>query len=94
MHNILQSLLFTYHVELRQVDRLVFPSLKGKVKVAQSCPTVCLPVDYTVHGFLQDRILECVAIPFPRESSQPRDRTQVSHTAGRSLPAELLQWKK
>ena len=38
-------------------------------------------MDYTVHGILQVRILECVAIPFSREFSQPRDRTQVSHTA-------------
>ena len=41
------------------------------------------PVDCTVHGILQARILEWVAIPFPRGSSQPRDRTQVSHIAGR-----------
>ena len=54
-----------------------------KVKVAQSCPTVCDPMDYTVHGILQARILACVAFAFSSGSSQPRDRTQVSHTAGR-----------
>ena len=53
-----------------------------KVKVAQSCPTVCDPVDYTVHGILQARILEWVAYPFSRGSSQPRDQTQVSRIAG------------
>ena len=53
------------------------------VKVAQSCPTLCDPMDYTVRGILQARILEWVAFPFSRGSSQPRDRTQVSHTAGR-----------
>ena len=37
----------------------------------------------TRHGILQARILEWVAFPFSRGSSQPRDRTQVSHTAGR-----------
>jgi len=37
---------------------------------------------YTVHGILQARILEWVTLPFSRESSQPRDQTQVSHTAG------------
>ena len=42
----------------------------------------------TVHGILQARILEWVAFPFSRGSSQPRDRTQVSHIAGKSLPAE------
>ena len=35
-------------------------------------------MDYTVHGILQARILEWVAFPFSRRSSQPRDRTQVS----------------
>ena len=39
-------------------------------------------MDYTVHGILQARILEWVAVPFSRESSQPRDRTQVSLIAG------------
>ena len=34
-------------------------------------------------GFLQARVLECVAMPSSRGCSQPRDRTQVSHTAGR-----------
>ena len=57
--------------------------LKVKVKVAQSCPTLCDLMDYTVHGILQARILEWVALPFSRESSQPRDRTQVSRIAGR-----------
>ena len=40
-----------------------------KVKVAQSCPTLCDPMDYTVHGILQTRILEWVAFPFSRGSS-------------------------
>ena len=57
--------------------------VKSEVKVAQSCLTLCDPMDYTVHGILQARILEWVAFPFPRGSSQPRDRIQVSHTAGR-----------
>jgi len=46
------------------------------VKVAQLCPTLCNPVDFTVHGILQARILEWVAFPFSRGTSQPRDRTQ------------------
>ena len=54
-----------------------FP-LKMKVKVAQSCPTLCDPMDYTV----QARILEWVAVPFPRGSSQPRDWTQVFLISG------------
>ena len=39
------------------------------VKLAQSCPTLCDPMDYTVHGGLQARILEWVAFPFSRGSS-------------------------
>ena len=53
-----------------------------KVKVTQSCPTLCNPMDYTVHGILQVRILEWAAIPYSRGSSQPRDWTQVSYIAG------------
>ena len=59
-----------------------------KVLVAQSCLTLCNPMDcsppgFSVHGILQARILEWVAIPFSRESSRLRDRTQVSCIAGR-----------
>ena len=54
-----------------------------KVKVAQSCLTLCDPMDSTVHGILWARILEWVAIPFSRGSSQPRDQTQVFRIAGR-----------
>ena len=54
----------------------------------QSCLTLCNPMDYTVHGILQARILKWVAFPFSRGSSQPRTRTHVSRVAGRSLPAE------
>ena len=56
--------------------------MKVKVKVTQSCPTLCGPMDYTVHGILQAWILEWVAFPFSRGSFQPRDRIQVSHIAG------------
>ena len=59
-----------------------------QLKVAQSCPTLCDPVDYIVHGILQARIVEWAAISFSGVSSQPRDQTQVSYIAGDSLPAE------
>ena len=52
------------------------------VKVAQSCLTLCDSMDYTVHGVLQARTLEWVAFPFSRGSSQSRDWTQISRTAG------------
>ena len=59
-----------------------------KVLVAQSCPTLCDPMDYSppgssVHGILQARILAWVAIPISSSSSQPRDQTLVSCVAGR-----------
>ena len=59
-----------------------------KVLAAQSWPALWDPMDCSlpgssVHGILQARILEEVAIPFSRGSSQPRDRTQVSSIAGR-----------
>ena len=57
--------------------------LTSEVKVAQSCLTLCDSMDYVVHGILQARILEWLAFPFSRESSQPRDQTQVSRIAGR-----------
>ena len=54
----------------------------SKVKVAQLGLTFWDPMDYTVHGILQVRILEWVAFPFSRGSSQPRDQTEVSCMAG------------
>ena len=45
----------------------------SKANVAQSCPTLCDPVDCTVHGILQLRILEWVAFPFSKGSSQATD---------------------
>ena len=59
-----------------------------KVKVTQSCLTLCDPMDCStpgssVHVILQARILEWVAILFSRGSSQPRNRTPVSCIAGR-----------
>ena len=46
-----------------------------KVKVTQSCRTLCVPMDYIVHGILQARILEWAAFPFSRESSQPDEKS-------------------
>ena len=64
-------------------------ALKSEVKalVAQSSLTLCEPMawsppDFSVHGILQARILEWVAIPFSRGSSQLRDQTRVSCIAG------------
>jgi len=64
-----------------------------KVKVAQVCPTLCDPMDYTAHGILQARLLKHVAVPFSRGSSQPRDQTQVSHIAGGSFTSWTVHLK-
>ena len=48
------------------------------VKVAELCPTLCDPVDYTVHGMLQARILEWVAFPF--SNNLPEDLTKVKES--------------
>ena len=61
---------------------------ESESEVTQSCPTLCDPVDYSppgssVHGILQTRILEWVAISFSSGSSQLRDQAQVSRIAGR-----------
>ena len=63
-------------------------------QVTQLCPTLCNPMDSCppgspVHGILQARILEWVAILFSRGSFQPKDQTQVSCIASDSLPPEL-----
>ena len=57
--------------------------VKAKVKVIQLCPTLFVPMDFTVHGILQARILGWVAYPFSRGSSQPRNQTVVSCIEGR-----------
>ena len=74
-----------------------------KLLLAQSCPTLCDPMDRSppassVLGILQARILEWVAMTFSRGSSQPRDRTQVSCIAGRFFTIRATRdnsiWKR
>ena len=60
-----------------------------KVTKWKSCLTLCDPMDYTVHGILQARILEWVAFPFSRGSSQPRIKPRSPTLQVDSLPAEL-----
>ena len=52
------------------------------MKVTQSYLALCNPMDHTIHGILQARILEWVAVPFSSRSSWPRKRTGVSCIAG------------
>ena len=67
--------------------------LLKKVLVAELSPTLCDQMDCSppgssVHGVLQAKILEWIAMPFSRGSSQPRDQTHVSSTEGRFFTAE------
>ena len=64
-----------------------------KTVVTQSCPTLwdpmdCRPPGSSVHGILQARILEWLAISFSRGSSRPRDQTWVFHITGRCFTSE------
>ena len=61
---------------------------KVKVKVSQLCLTLCDPMDRTVPGILQARILEWVALPFSRASSHPGIKPRCPALQPDSLPAE------
>ena len=64
--------------------------MRSESEVAQSCPTLCDPMGYSlsgssVHEIFQARVLEWVAISFSRGSSQSRDLNRVSCIAGRGF---------
>ena len=70
-----------------QVHTACFMKSESVVLVAQSCPTLCNPMDSrlwgsSVCGSLQARIMEWVAVSYSRGSSQPRDQTHVSWIIG------------
>ena len=61
----------------------LFSRYESESEVAQSCPTLCDPIDCSipgssVHGIFQAVVLEWIAISFSSGSSQPRAQTQVS----------------
>ena len=66
------------------------PNKHLKVKVTQSCPTLCDPMDYTVRGILQARILQRVAFPFCRDLPNPGIKQGSLALQVDSLPTELL----
>ena len=84
-----ESLWFTYCWSLAwRILSITLLACESESEVAQSCLTLCDPMDYSppgfsVHGIFQARILEWVAISFSRRSSRPRDWTQVSRIIGR-----------
>ena len=86
---------------------LKFTSIESvKVKVVQSCPTLCDPMDYIIHGILQIRILAWVAFSSPEDLHNPGIKPRPPALQVNSLPAEpqrkpkntgvgnlsLLQW--
>ena len=70
----------------------------SEVKVVQSCPTLCDPMDYTGHGILQARILEWVAFSFrgsPNPELEPRSPTLQAdslHLSHKGSP-RILEWQ-
>ena len=77
-------------VQLSHLCMTTGKTMQGKKEseAAQSCLTLCDPMDYSlpgfsIHGIFQARVLEWVAISFFRGSSRPRDQTWVSLIVGR-----------
>ena len=75
-------------MSLQSINFFLLSVVVVVVVVTQLCPTLCDPMGCklpgsSVHGILQARILERIAIPFSRGSSGPRDFTRVSCIAGR-----------
>ena len=75
LDNALKSRDIHFPTKVHIIKSMVFPVVmyrcESEVRVAQLCPTLGDPMDYTVPGILPPRILECVVFPFSRESSQP-----------------------
>ena len=75
---------FILEISIQQIKHSMEDIFKKSSSESESCLVMsdCDPMDL-VHGILQAKILEWVALLFSRGSSQPRDRIQVSHIAGR-----------
>ena len=71
------------------IESLQYITAAAAAKSLQSCLTFCKPMDYTVHGTLQARILEWIAFPFSRGSSQPEIKPRSPALQADSLPTEL-----
>ena len=91
-----QNSLLLIRIKVQKYNSVLHHSLKLtkiefcklRFRYTTNLQTLCNPMDYSllgssVHGIFQARVLEWVAISFSRGSSGPRDRTQVSHIAGR-----------
>ena len=81
--NSLQITTWVTHRHDKKLDSILPSGILWKWKSLSPVRLFVTPLDYTVHGILQARILEWVAFPFSRGSSQPKDRTQVFCIVGR-----------
>ena len=86
------SVPFYLEKHLRQQLWFCWPYCDAWKCPTSKCQSLCDPMDYTVHGILQARILERVAVPFSRGSSWPRDWTQVSRIAGSFFTKGSPSW--
>jgi len=77
---------FWYYRQQGATD--IFWAMEVKVKVAQSCLTLCNPMDNTAHGILQARILEWVAFPFSRDLPNRGIKPRSPPLQADCLPAE------
>ena len=99
LFSFLLLILYTHSYGLLSVTANLHP-FKTAVLSFQSCPTLCDPLSYSlpdssVHGILQARTLEWVALPSSRGSSWPRDWTHVSLSPelANSLFSTSTTWK-
>ena len=88
-----------YNIQIHNLYKICFIWINLWKWKSLSRVWLCDPMDYTVHGILQARILEWVAFPFSRGSSQPRNWTRVSCIAGRFFTSwankgnpTILEW--
>ena len=85
-------------IDQRQIEAFILLVKQDLINVESEsesdsvCPTLCDPMDYTVHGILQARILEQVAFPFSRGSSQPRDQNPVSPITWMAIYQHMQIW--
>ena len=90
----------TVHCGLCDKIKIFYDIIKCEVKIAQSCMTLWDPMDYTVPGILQARMLEWVAFPFSRGSFQPLGRSnpgllhcrQILYQLSHQGSLRILEW--
>ena len=78
-----------HDLETKQQQQYMLQVYNMKAKITQSCLTLCNPMDYTVHGIFQARILEWVAFPFSGVLLNPGIEPKSPTLQADSLPAEL-----